>query len=742
MKLASGSVRRGLGRGLACAAAAALLGVVACEETPEPVAPAPPPAAPAPAPAPAASNDGLPPIPETPKRPVVTDYGSGIKVSDDYRWLENDDAEEKAWSDAETKRARAYLDGYPGRQALRDRIASLKKGRGVEFFYFIPRGKALFAWKAQPPAQQPMLVVMASPDAPDAARVVVDPNKIDPTGKTAMDFYVPSLDGKLVAVSLSKGGSEAGDLHVFEVATGKELPDVIEHVNGGTAGGSAAWNAKGTGFYYTRYPRKGERAPADMDFYQQVYFHELGKKPDADTYVLGKDLPRIAEIALATREDGKYVLAEVKNGDGGEVGYWMLPPQGKAWKQLAKFEDGLKRMWFGRDDQLYALSTKGAPKGKIVRTPAAKPAFDKATVVVPEGDATIRGVQPTATKLYVAELLGGPSRIRILDLKGKELGMVALPNVPSVGQMARLDKDEILYSVESYLEPPAWYRFSGAGAPKKTPMVTKSPVDYGDAEVLRETCTSKDGTKVPVSIILKKGAPRDGARPTVLNGYGGYGVNLEPFFWDVPRVLLDKGGVFAVANLRGGGEYGEAWHKAGMLEKKQNVFDDFVACAKRLVELKLTSKDHLAILGGSNGGLLMGAAFTQHPDLFKAVVSEVGIYDMLRSEDWPNGAFNVTEFGTVKNPSQLAALYAYSPYHHVVDGTQYPAILLTTGVNDPRVAPWQSRKMAARLQASGTKAPVLLLTRDSGHGIGNSLEQEIDDTTDIFSFVFRTLGVE
>ena len=277
----------------------------------------------------------------------------------------------------------------------------------------------------------------------------------------------------------------------------------------------------------------------------------------------------------------------------------------------------------------------------------------------------------------------------------------------------------------------------------QTALHESSAVNYSDIEVSREFAVSKDGTKVPMTILRKKGTPLDGNNPALLTAYGGYGISLQPFFDPALRPLFDRGVVYVVANLRGGAEFGEAWHLGGSLIHKQNVFDDFEGCARYLIAKQFTTSGRLAIMGGSNGGLLMGAAFTQHPELYAAVVSMVGIYDMLRVELSPNGAFNVTEFGTVKEADQFRALFAYSPYHHVVDGTPYPAILFTTGANDPRVDPMNSRKMTARLQASGTRKPVLLRTSsNSGHGIGTALSEEIDEITDIDSFLFAQWGFQ
>ena len=315
--------------------------------------------------------------------------------------------------------------------------------------------------------------------------------------------------------------------------------------------------------------------------------------------------------------------------------------------------------------------------------------------------------------------------------------MVPLPPVAGVAEAEPAGGDALLLRVQTFLTPPAWQRYDPA-AKKLAPTTLRetSAADFSDAEVVREFATSKDGTKVPLNIIRRKGTKLDGNNPVLLYGYGGYGINLSPVYTADMRPYLDRGVVFVIANLRGGGEYGEAWHRAGMLTRKQNVFDDFAAAAQWLIDQRYTTPARLAIEGGSNGGLLMGAALTQHKELYRAVVSHVGIYDMLRVELQPNGSFNVTEFGTVKEQDQFRALYAYSPYHHVEDGAQYPAVLFLTGANDPRVDPSHSRKMTARLQASGTKQPVLLRTTSAaGHGIGTALSEQIAQKADVMAFL-------
>src|SRR5882724_2149355 len=630
--------------------------------------------------------------PDAPKKPVATEY-HGVTVEDPYQWLEaDDDSQVKAWSDSQNQQTRKNLDSLPDRAAIEKQLTEWYAKTSPSYSSLVSRPGILFAMKFQPPKQQPLLVTLASADDLKSEKAVLDPNVMDTQGKTAIDWFVPSLDGKLVAVSLSKGGSEDGTLHFYETATGKALPDTIAHVQYPTAGGSAAWNADGTGVYYTRFPRKGERPDADLNFSQQVYFHKLGTPDTKDTYSIGKDFPRIAEIALAASRDGKYILATVANGDGGDFAHYLLGPDGN-WKRLTQFNDQIKAARIGRDDALYLLSRADAPRGKILRAALDKPKLANATVVVSSSEAVIQFMEPTAEAIYVGDLLGGPSQIRRFALDGTGETIVPIPSISAVTEMESLEDNSLLFRDVSYTEPAAWFHLTGNAPPKKTALVDSSPVSFADIEVSREMATSKDGTKVPLNIIRKKGTKLDGNNPALLYGYGGYGVSMQPGFDFTRRLWFDRGGVWVVANIRGGGEFGEDWHKAGNLIKKQNVFDDFAAAAQYLINEKWTRPEKLAILGGSNGGLLMGAMITQHPDLMRAVVSSVGIYDMLRVELAPNGAFNVTEFGTVKDPEQFKALYAYSPYHHVVDGTKYPSILMMTGANDGRAAPYHSRKM-------------------------------------------------
>jgi prolyl oligopeptidase len=680
--------------------------------------------------------------PPTPKKPV-TDVYHGVSVTDDYRWLENySDPSVKAWSDSQNRYARHTLDALPMRATVLEELKKLYSAPSPSYNGLISRPGALFAMKVQPPKEQPLLVVLKSADDRDSERVILDPNSLDSSGGTAIDFFVPSLDAKYVAVSLSKGGSESGDVHIYDVRTGKETGTPIPRVNGGTAGGSLAWNADGSGFYYTRYPRSGERPPADLNFYQQIYYHRLGTGTKQDTYSLGKEFPRIAEIQLRSSNDGRYILATMANGDGGEFAHYLMGPDNQ-WHQIARLSDEISAAAFGTDGYLYLLSHLNALKGKILRISLARPLISDAQTIVPESKVAIENFLPIANTLYVVDQIGGPSQIRIFDTSGKAQGVAPIPPVSAVNQLLRSEGDRLLFNDSTYLEPAAWYRYDlAAKKVTRTALYETSTADFSGAEVIRDFATSKDGTKIPLNIIRPKGTKLDGKNPVLLSGYGGYDVSLTPYFSLDRKPLLERGVVLVIANLRGGGEFGEAWHRAGMLAKKQNVFDDFAASARYLIDRKYTTAARLAIEGGSNGGLLMGASLTQHPELFGAVVSHVGIYDMLRVELHPNGAFNVTEFGTVKEDNLFRALYAYSPYHHVVDGTNYPPVLFLTGDNDPRVDPANSRKMTARLQASGTKRPVLLRTSgNSGHGIGTALSEAIAEEADVLAFLFEQWGI-
>lgn len=688
------------------------------------------------------SMHAAPPVTE--KKPVTEVY-HGVEVLDDYRWLEAAGSPEvRAWTVAQNAHSRAWLDARPDRAAIEAELTALYAKDTPSHIGLVSRPGRLFALKFQPPKQQRLLVTLDSADDLASEKVVLDPNEIEPKGQVAMDWYVPSPDGRWVAVCLSEHGSEDGTLHFYRTDTGEALPDRIPRVQYPTGGGSAAWTPDGRGVFYTRYPHAGERPEADLNFYQQIYFHRLGTPVETDVYSAGRDFPRIAEIHLETSDDGQWLLASVANGDGGEFSHHLRrTEEGAGWRQITRHEDGIKEGVFSHDGAfLFLRSVKGAPRGCVLRLPVTG-TLAEAKVVVPEGEAVIEGLLPTATHLFVAELVGGPSRIRQFDLEGGNARELPLPEASGAGGLLA-DGDGLIFRQTSYVAPAAWMRYDpGTAELRRTALFNTSPVDFSDIEVLREFATSRDGTRVPVNILRRKGVRPEGGSPALLYGYGGYGISMRPFFNFEQRLWFDRGGIFVVANLRGGGEFGEAWHLAGNLTRKQNVFDDFAACARHLITQGYTSADKLAIEGGSNGGLLMGALLTQHPDLVRAVVAHVGISDMLRVELDPNGAFNVTEFGTVQDPEQFRALHAYSPYHRVTDGTAYPAVFFLAGETDGRVNPAHSRKMTARLQAAtASPHPILVrLSSASGHGMGTALSERIAQHADVLAFLFDQLGM-
>jgi prolyl oligopeptidase len=696
-------------------------------------------AAPA-APAPAVPGLAGPPLAE--KRPVVDEYW-GTEITDDYRWLETlDDPEVLGWAEEQHARTRAALDAWPHREALAARIQELVRHETSWYWNLAERGDRLFAMKEQPPKQQPFLVLLSSFRPAIEERTIVDPNVLDPDGGTSIDFYEPSPDGRYVAVSLSEDGTEDGTLFLWNVVTGEKLDDSIPRVNGGTAGGSVAWTAASDGFFYSRYPYPGERPAEDLPFYQQIWFHRLGDPLSADRYALGETFPRIAEIEMETSDDGRWIVAEVSNGDGGEYEYWLHGPEGR-WRKFAAFEDWVQSAHFGADGELYLLSRKDAPMRKILRVSPESPDLAEAEVVVPESDGVIQSFAAGTSRLWVQEILGGPSRLRVVPFGDSPRRTVNTGEVSRIGWLTRLVGDRLLYRRETFTTPPAWYELGpDDDTPWSTALVTTSAADYAGCVAERISATADDGTKIPINLIMRGDTPRDGTAPCLLYAYGSYGSSQTPRFRAHRLAWIEQGGIFAVANIRGGGEYGDDWHRAANLGRKKTSMDDLGACARHLAEAGWTAVDRLAIQGGSAGGLLVYGTAAHYPDRMTAVISNVGVADVLRSETAPNGEFNITEFGTVHNEHQFPGMLAASPYHQVRDGVTYPAVLSTTGMNDPRVPAWHPFKMTARFQATGSPNRILLrVSFDTGHGGGTSLSAWEARLVDEYTFLFDQLGI-
>ncbi|QDT05040.1 Prolyl endopeptidase [Rubripirellula lacrimiformis] len=688
--------------------------------------------------------------PSTATSPTVDRY-HGVDVHDDYRWLEDwSDPKVQEWSELQNAYARQTLDALPAVEAIRARVTEIMSARLISYANVHFAGGKYFAIKNQPPKEQSFLIRFDDLQNPDQASILFDPNVVDTDGTTSIDWYEPSPDGKWVAISISTGGSEVGDVSVFDTSSGMRVFEVVPRVNSGTAGGDLAWTPNSDGFYYTRHPRSGERDEADLNFYQQLFFHELGTDSANDRFELGTDFPRIAEIEVEVNDATGRVLCNVQDGDGGQFSHFVRSAAGR-WVQFSQFGDKLVQATFEPNGCVLAITRQDAARGRIVRLPDPVNDPRKQVPVIDEDTDTVvtsfyhapPSLLATEDRIYVTYQLGGPSQIRVFDLHGQPLPAPTQLPISSVGGIEPLSGNDILFHNASYVQPTQWLHFDAANSETiRTALSSQSNVDFDDVTVRREFATSKDGTQVPVNIIRPESAT--GAGPLVLYGYGGYGINLTPGFKAANKVLLEQGVTYVVANIRGGGEFGEQWHLGGNLTNKQNVFDDFYSAATHLIEKGYTTSDQLAIMGGSNGGLLMGATLTQHPDLAKCVVSSVGIYDMLRVELSPNGSFNIPEFGTVKNPDHFEAMRAYSPFHNVRDTVEYPATIFFTGANDPRVDPMQSRKMTGRMQAANPGGlPVLLRTSaNSGHGGDTGLSQRIEEAVDRNAFLFYHLGVD
>jgi prolyl oligopeptidase len=677
------------------------------------------------------------PAVETPRIPVTTSY-HGVDVTEEYRWLEDRASEDTiAWTKAQQQLTAAYYGSLPWREALRARVERLLRAERTTYRSLRSGGSTYFALKEQTPRQQPFLVALTDLDDLGTERIAVDPNVLDPSGETTIDWFVPAPDGRRVAVSLSEHGSEDGTLHVFDVGSGEVVDEPIPHVN--LMGGSMAWRHDGSGFWYTR-------CADPAGFRQQVWLREIGAAQDSLDVAGGFADEVIAENVLSSSPDGRWVMDRVQKGDGGD---WQVfvrsqDPDG-AWWRLADIRDRCVHAVLGTD-AVYLLSRRDAPRGRVLRLRVSESAtVADAEEIVPASDVVIEDLAVTRGTVWVADMDGGPQQLRAFDVHGGPLPGPGIPPVSSVSsyfaRLSRLGPDRLAWSCESFTEPPTWWVAAEGEAPRPTALRTRTPVDLSGYEVTREFAVSRDGTRLPLTLIAAPGIPRDGSAPALLTAYGGYGISLVPRFDPESLLWLEHGGVLAIANIRGGGEYGEQWHHAGRLATKQNCFDDFIACADHLHDTGITSRSRMAILGGSNGGLLMGAVVTQRPDIARAVVAAVPVMDSLRSETTSNGRFNTTEYGTVEDPEIFRALLAYSPYHNVVDGTSYPAVLLTAGENDARVDAWHAKKMTARLQrATSSHHPVLLRLETGGH-LAGSLDQTIDQTTDVQAFILDQLGL-
>jgi prolyl oligopeptidase len=678
---------------------------------------------------------------------ATTQHYFGVVVSDDFTWLENaTDPVAHSWILAESAYTRRALEAMPARAALRQRLQTLIGSTQNAYSGLVERGGVLFALKTSAPLQRPVLVTLRSVDDLSSERVVFDPNEQASDGSLAIDFIRPSPDGRRVAIALSNGSVDGDTLRIVDLgAGGQTLPDAPARVTSAAAGGDVAWSAGGAGLFLTQYPAPGTRPAADAAHTPvQVVFHKLGTPATQDRVELGAGLPRLARVRLESARDGRNLLALVENGRGGDVSLYLKPVDAGgegAWRRLAAEQDGVRDAQFGDDDALWIRSVANAPRGKVLRLPLAEARnvnWDKVATVATPLEGAVQRYAVAGGTLYLAEGQTGPTRLRLVDVKTKHASVVTLPASSGVAALARIGRNDVVAQVVGYAEPPLWMRVGG-GKVKRTALVMTSDANFNDSDLVREFATSRDGTPVPVDLLRRKGTRLDGHNPVLLTLAGSLGAGTTPDFDAARRVWLDRGGVVAVATLRGAADSGEAWRVDGVRAKKQNAVDDLLACADMLVKRGYTQPALLAVRSRGDGALAAIAAATQRPELFRAVVAANGRYDLLRLERDPAGEYDLPELGSVKDRAQFDALAALSPLRAVRDGGKYPAVMLLAGERDGRVDPAQSRKMAARLQQANPNGRPTLLRTDawSGQPAQAALADAIDQTADELGFLLH-----
>jgi prolyl oligopeptidase len=683
---------------------------------------------------------GTPPplvYPATKTVPVIDTY-FGTVVADPYRWLEDGkDPEVKAWAAAETKLAVDYLEATPSYAAFKARIAALSR-TSTERFGLRMRGGRLFYLRQTPPQEQAELVVRDGLRGTE--RVLFDPASAAVNGVApAIETLAVAPDGTKVAFSTQLGGSEDETVHVVDTRTGKLLADTIPHAGGGTSSLAIAWDGDGNGFLHTRWPQTPDGSYATAGIL--IYHHVLGTDPARDTYVFGKGLSPKAEYFLTSSLDGHVQAAVETDGDGVHASVY-LRKNGGPFARVATPDAGIGNSgdpagaFVG--DAFYAVATKRDSRGEVV---ALEPggSFERAKVVVPASNVVVTGIAPLHGGFATLDIDGGDGSARLFATGGALRRTLPVPPISTLTALAEDPRGgPIVIGYFNYTTPNKWIAYDPAtGTVSDTGTAVRAPGDFSNVVAERVFVPSLDGkVKIPLEIVHAKNVARDGTAPTVMTAYGAYGIVSSPYFDPTSLAWLERGGVYAQAMIRGGGEYGEAWHQAARLATKTVSSDDLAACAMWLGAHGYGNAQHLGIIGGSAGGFLMGLALTRNPELYRAVDSAVGIYDLLRVELTPNGAYNTPEFGTVKDPAQFAWMLRQSPLHNVHKGTAYPAVLMTTGENDPRVEPYMSRKMVATLQADSSSGyPVLLIQRaGQGHGIGNSFDQQVREATQTDAF--------
>ncbi|MGI8990995.1 MAG: prolyl oligopeptidase family serine peptidase [Bryobacteraceae bacterium] len=670
-------------------------------------------------------------IPAPPKTPVknITESVHGVSITDPYRWLEDQNSPEtRAWIDSQIQYTKSLLDPLPGRERLHKRVEDLAK---VEVMTApVKRGDRYFFTKRMPDQNQAVLYMRTGFTGPDL--VLVDPNPLTPDQTSSAHIEGISSDGSLLAYGLRSGGEDEIALHLMDTATRTERPDRLERARIMTV----ALLPDNQSFYYSKSSKVGPR----------VYWHRMGTDPVRDRLIFGEKFGPTDIIVCNVSESGKYLLLLVLHGSAAtktEVYFQDLHAKGPI-TPLVNDTDARFLPEFG-EDRVFLMTNWKAPNNRVMLADLAKPSREQWREVVPEGSSVLESIDAVGGELAATYLENVISKIRLFDEDGKLIREMDLPGIGTVaGVHGRWDDDEAFFEFTSFVEPGTIYRYRIPTGTRDVWFQRKSSLDPASVDTKQVWFKSKDGTRIPMFVMAPRGAKLDKNQPVILTGYGGFNVSMTPHYTVEGAAWLQSGGTYVVVNLRGGNEFGEKWHRAGMLANKQNVFDDFIGAARYLIAEGYASPARLAIEGGSNGGLLVGAAITQRPDLFKAAVCAVPLLDMIRFQNFKVAKYWTSEYGSSDDPEQFKYIYKYSPYHHVEKGAKYPAVMLMTGDSDTRVDPLHARKMTALLQASTASGlPVVLhYDKKAGHSGGLPVSKQVDDTTDQLMFLAWQLEVK
>jgi prolyl oligopeptidase len=681
----------------------------------------------------------------TTKQVKVSDNYHGTTIQDPYRWLEDTESSETAaWVESQNKTTFAYLETIPLREKLRERLTKLwnyeRYGQPIKYGsrYFFTHNNGL--------QNQSVLYTAESIESP--RQLLLDPNTLRDDGTVALSGWVPSDDGKYLAYGLAAAGSDWNTWTIRDVATQKDLPEKLEWIKFS----SVSWTKDGKGFFYGRYdaPEAGKEF-SGVNYFQKLYYHRLGTTQTEDVLIYKRDDQKEWGFGATVSEDGNYAIITVWRGtEDKKLVFYMrlpggsLPEKPEVVELISDFE--FEYSFIGNDGgEFYFFTDNNAAKGKLIAIDIAKPTPKDWQILIPEKDEAIEAISLLGDVFFVSYLQDATSLIRRFTVSGQPMDDLKLPGLGTVvGFGGHRDTKETFYSFTNYITPPTIFRLDLTS--DQSTVWRKPELDFDSSlfETTRVFYNSKDGTRIPMILSHKKGITLDSNNPTMLYAYGGFNISLTPSFSPANLVWMEMGGIYAVPNLRGGGEYGREWHEAGMLDRKQNVFDDFIGAAKFLIDSKYTQPKRLAISGGSNGGLLVGATMTQRPDLFAAALPKVGVLDMLRFHKFTIGWAWVNEYGSSDDAKQFANLLRYSPLHNLKDGTHYPATMVMTADHDDRVVPGHSFKFAAKLQEAHTgSAPVLIrIETRSGHGAGTPVTKLIEAAADSWAFVAKNVGMK